>query len=81
VPGICVFCLSDEESIDHIFPRCPFSFLIWELVTQSLNLFSPTTSLAMMSYEHLGDFVPLKKELGDLGFSNNNFVLGNLEGT
>jgi len=37
-PNICVMCKAEEETIDQLFPICPFSICIWERVMYTLSL-------------------------------------------
>jgi hypothetical protein len=37
-PNICQLCYSDEETVMHLFIKCPFTRQVWDIITLDQNL-------------------------------------------
>ena len=37
-PGICCLCLSDSESMDHLFVHCSFWQKVWSIILDELKM-------------------------------------------
>ena len=37
-PNICLLCYKEEENMIHMFHKCPFTKVVWNLVLQNLNI-------------------------------------------
>lgn len=40
-PSRCILCKHDNENVDHLLYRCPFSQVCWDWLRQSLGWYSP----------------------------------------
>ncbi|KAE9590435.1 putative reverse transcriptase zinc-binding domain-containing protein [Lupinus albus] len=56
--SLCVFCKSQQEYVNHLFSSCKFSYALWQLIYNWLNISLP---LPLVPIHHFSSFLGLMK--------------------